>query len=89
MKVGDKVLCIKSMDYGYSHQGDKVLYNKNSLYKIAWMNDKVVNVICFDNRYLTFNIVSINNYGDLFSECFIDIKENRKLKLEKINESNL
>ena len=91
MKVGDKVVCIKDANFGKNWEGIEHIYKVNNLYEVAFIyvtDDDVkdhVNIKCVDDRYLSFSLNDDHKYK--FKDYFSELKELRKLKLEKIYES--
>lgn len=74
MKIGDKLRCIKNSIYfncGQDYEIIHITHDLNCIY------------ISYDpNSYRTYCL-----YADNYSENFVNIIENRKMKLNKINES--
>ena len=88
MKVGDKVVCIKCVNH-IDWKCDIFNYTVGRIYEVLWITNGFVNVECDSSKFLTFDFaISRTNLGYIFEDYFIDIKKNRKLKLEKINESS-
>jgi len=83
MKVGDKLMCKKDF---ISKISSKVIYMKDSLYKIDILNGGLVEIEIGKNgtsRRFSIND-SINFF--VFSEYFYTKVEYRKLKIQKILE---
>lgn len=86
MKVGDNLYCIKD----YISVG-KIVNTKGQIYKIIDIRDFYY--ISVNTNYKNDSLCDSNNFiignntpeYNLY-EFFIDLKESRKLKLEKINE---
>jgi len=89
MKVGDKIVCIKS-------ELNDALINDSNTFKIRGIVGNHISVDVF----ISGNLIGIYGYlikhepeyvygrsCRLFSDYFINLKTNRKLKLQKINES--
>lgn len=79
-KVGDKLICITSLD---NWLGDE-LYNKDDTYNVLNVFDDEVTI------FITLNHKLIGNeYSDLpeyiINENFVNKKELRKMKLKKLN----
>ena len=91
MKVGDKVVCIKNTNFGKNWEGLEHIYKVNNLYEVAFIyvtDDDVkdhLNIKCVGDRYLSFSLNADHKYK--FKDYFSELKELRKLKLEKIYES--
>ena len=94
MKVGDKLRCIISVD---NYLGKK-LFIKDNIYEvlyIASMNigaDEIVGVVSRKSVITLDHILYANEYYNDWSlefvnKHFINIREERKNKLDKINES--
>lgn len=83
MKKGDKILCTKN----YNIENNTVLYKKNNIYTIT---DIIEDSNGINNRYIIDNYLSFyikHQISDwCFDDYFISLKEERKLKLDKINE---
>jgi hypothetical protein len=86
-KSGDKIVCIKNIDETkgimISSQGD--IITKNNI-------DKLYEVIMISLRNgINFPMIYSDGGRYLVSDwsCYITLKEYRKLKLKKINESSL
>lgn len=73
--------CIKNYYYG-----GELLYEANDkLY--PYSHNKFSNVyVDYDGEYCVFTTDISNNNNDYFYEYFIDVKHERKLKIQKINE---
>jgi len=85
MNAGDKVYCIRKSRY----------HTKGLIYKIHSMiineetdfyNNFVFITVEYNRDIFAYSLVKRYNL-DLFSDYFVELKEYRKLKLEKINES--
>jgi hypothetical protein len=82
MQIGDKLICIKTYNSYYSNN---TYYQKNKIYSITNIsynnieedfNYEINETLWFnDNRSRQFDI----------KEYFITLKEERKIKLEKLN----
>ena len=91
MKEGDKVLCIKDV-YFNTRGSSELINNADWFYTIT-------NVFNYDktDKSGEASLISVKcnlgcsmkfvNYGITFKKYFITEKEQRKLKLEKLNES--
>lgn len=86
MKVGDKVYCIKSRDN---------LNLENRIYTILKIDHNINEIIISieKNKYYIcshymYHAITDFDYSEhyVFDEFFITLKEQRKLKLEKLNE---
>ena len=88
MKVGDKVYCKKSNVYF-----DYVINKKGTIYTVIEISSNTVTLSCEESFSLdTWSYIFGKGGYEiyrvfLFPEHFYTIKEYRKLKLEKINES--
>lgn len=89
MKVGDKYICIKAR-YGLDN---KIVNKPGNEYKILDIKNNVVGMSC---EYNIYHIVQWYQFGGdeedrrdnwTFEEHFKSLKEERKLKIEKINEN--
>lgn len=83
MKIGDKVLCIKAI----YNSGPVYWYHKNKYYKIISISDKLVHIESEKTNignHLSFNLDRLNNIRS-FSTYFINVTEERTLKLKKLN----
>jgi hypothetical protein len=87
IKEGEKLLCIKDMynNHGYINSiGGYHIHKKGSYY--------IINIIYDNDVYLSTENENVRIYNIKFGtefylyDYFIDIKKERKLKLEKINE---
>lgn len=89
MKIGDNVVCINEANFGKNWEGIEYIYKLNKHYEIKYINnvENYVNVICFDDRYITFSLNE--NHQFKFKDYFLNLKEQRKLKLQKLNGSTL
>jgi len=84
MKIGDKVYCTKSR------------YNEDDLVNESGKNYKILKIVANNNIFLSSNLNENNtlfyyrkdkdNYHYFFYDYFLDSKEYRKRKLEKLNE---
>lgn len=81
MKVGDKYICIQSRDDLNLEGNIYTILNIDA--DIAISVEKSIYHISAHYSYL--EIDSINYY--IFDDHFISVKEQRKLKLEKLNEN--
>ena len=99
MKIGDKVCCINTWSYT-DYNGDKYIYKINHNYEIIDIGKTHINVKCDNDKHVTFYNLkysgkyteSFDNelfYNELFDNIFISLKEQRKLKLKKLNESRI
>ena len=87
MKVGDKVICIE--DYKV---GDKLVYEKGKLYEIITIYQSINDdspEITIKYYHISADMVKSIGFSKRFYKYFISLKEERKQKLEKINESTL
>lgn len=83
MKIGDKVKCIKSLND--ENARNVVYFTENSLYTIINIID---NFLYINTNYGFTTIFYLNNpkiNKHHFNNYFISIKEERKLKLNKLN----
>lgn len=84
MKEGDKVVCINPRTYT-DDNGNKYIYKTNNNYEIGVITRTHIGVIC-DNKCIGFYTPECpGSDADLFYNIFIPLKEQRKLKLKKIN----
>ena len=83
MKIGDKILCIENCNR------HRISFIKGKTYIINSIQNGEIYIS--DREYSTleafFKIISHPNYWN-FDDFFINIKEQRKFKLEKLNENN-
>lgn len=87
MKVGDKVVCIKK----YRSSNFDIIYLEGVKYIISeiwYMSDNhkdcpVYTVMCNEGSGISF----YEKEYRIFNEYFIPLKEQRKLKLEKLNDN--
>lgn len=84
MKTGDKLLCIKSIQYT-DYNYDNYTYTKNNNYKILYFDDNRINIQCEENKHISFYLKETRPYTETYKDYFMPIKESRKLKLLKIN----
>jgi hypothetical protein len=87
MKVGDKIVCIKDANFGINWEGIEHIYKVNNLYEILSFSmisnmENYVNIKCVGNAYLTFSLNDDHKFR--FKDYFMNIKESRKQKLEKL-----
>jgi hypothetical protein len=87
MKIGDKILCIKDHIFADNY----VVVRKNKIYIIENIeddkNDKIVTTTT--ERGTTYWSLSPNGAHFKFHDFFVDnLKEQRKLKLKKLNEKS-
>lgn len=86
MKVGDKILCKK--DYR-SNVYNHFIYVAGQYYIIKSINNFFgFDVVEFNFGDKAFSIDFINNQTNYFYDYFYNIKEMRKLKLNKLNNDN-
>jgi len=79
-KVGDKLLCIKSTNYGNGFTDIKI----NNIYTIVKVNN--YNDDGDDSVYYTINNISIEFGSESkYAGNFISLKEYRKQKIKRIN----
>jgi len=90
MEIGDKVYCIKDCikdcvpNYGYFHHTKGEIYNIRNIYMKGTKSEIIFVEVIYPFKFGYLSIKQENSY--LFSEYFVEVKEYRKLKLEKINE---
>ena len=90
MKIGDKVLCIKEI-YNNGQFGLVYWHHKNKYYKIIGIGiTEKLNIVNIESEqtnignHLTFNLDRLNNIRS-FSTYFINVTEERAIKLKKLN----
>jgi len=86
IKVGEKLLCKKSIDFiTHKYLPDiKVKFNKGERYKVIRISFSQVHIED-DNQDYGFYVINTDNYGRIsFHEHFYMNSELRKLKLESI-----
>jgi len=83
LKVGDKIKCIKI--YNTNPKSDLVYYDKNKIYTIK--NIRLDTVEILTNYGIGLIFTDRDNTPYDFNEYFISLKEERKIKLDKLNES--
>lgn len=95
MKVCDKVICIKeyrSENFGISFL-ESCIYNISEINVIKGENIIVVEYRKSNGKSAGLGVAFYESIkpasNRLFKDYFITLKESRKLKLNKINESNL
>lgn len=90
MKIGDKVLCIRTIaitkkdnmfEYGQSYKIVSIFEESNKIYLEYIGRD--------GDYYMSGFVIKEVQEWRTFSEYFIDLKKERKLKLDKINGSSL
>jgi hypothetical protein len=79
MKVGDKLKCIKSVDNVFGSN----LFIKDVIYEVLHIDGAFIMLdhILYANEYNEWNLLFV-------TEHFINIKEERKQKLNSINNEN-
>ncbi len=91
MKIGDKLVCKK--DYNMSDSFMTTNFTKGHIYEIVTIKKSP---ICDDNVFLLNNIklsfyvdkgLSFNRNGVCWYEYFTPLKEQRRKKLDNINEN--
>jgi hypothetical protein len=83
MKKGDSLYCKKSL----IHKGNSI-FVKNKIYKIKILKVYYIEIEDENGFGVGFNMSLNKNLNEYkFHDHFIDIKESRKLKIEKLNES--
>ena len=92
MKIGDKILCINNCDTLYLKNNyyyiceiarDKWKVDQAELYEVIYIKSEENSIFGFGNYYTS------NDTIVTFNDFFINIKERRKQKLEKLNESRI
>ena len=79
MKAGDTVICINNK----INDIDKINFTLNTSYKIVQVNKKLQIIEIKDDS------ICLRSYNiDKIDKFFIELKEYRKQKLNRINESN-
>jgi hypothetical protein len=81
VKVGDKIVCIKSYNIKRNEIINNVIY---TIYKFDYMDNIECVVINQNENNWFFSLEEYDRYF-YFYEYFIPLKEIRKQKLEKIN----
>jgi len=90
MKVGDKVYCIKDNISDAGEEYEHVYHLNGNVYTILRCNSKLIYTTTenqYGDEYYSWYVES-NEYK-IFSNYFITEKEQRKLKLEKLNEKSI
>jgi len=89
MKTGDYVICIKNLEIG-----DKLIFIKNEQYKIRNIEeDGYTSIFKYNHKFKAYIYYGFELYqkksNRYFHNFFITTQKIRKLKLDKINGSNL
>jgi len=88
MKVGDKLMCIKIPKYADDNDFGPFTVGKTySIYRLSLPRNNDEIIIMNDRDYPWFFSYSNKSHKYYYTKYFIDIKEERKLKLKQLYEA--